>query len=71
MFSGCSSLSNSNLSYFNTNNITDMSFMFDGCSSLKNLNLSTLIHETILEIFQNVKMNFEKFADRNADAKLL
>ena len=29
-----------NLTNFNTNNVTDMSFMFSGCLSLKKLNLS-------------------------------
>ena len=32
MFYGCSSLNELNLSNFNTNNVTDMSYMFDGCS---------------------------------------
>ena len=34
MFDGCSSLTNINLSNFNTNNVTNMSWMFNGCSSL-------------------------------------
>ena len=33
------SLKELNLSNFNTNNVTDMSFMFNGCSSLKKLNI--------------------------------
>ena len=40
MFSGCFSLTNINLSDFNTNNVTNMSHMFSGCSSLNNINLS-------------------------------
>ena len=32
MFNGCSSLKELNLSNFNTNNVTDISFMFSGCS---------------------------------------
>ena len=40
MFYGCSSLTNINLSNFNTNNVIDMSGLFGGCSSLKNINLS-------------------------------
>ena len=40
MFSDCSSLTNINLSNFNTKNVSDMSFMFYGCSSLTNINLS-------------------------------
>ena len=40
MFSICSSLKELNLFNFNTNNVTNMSFMFSGCSSLKELNLN-------------------------------
>ena len=40
MFSGCSSLKEINLNNFNTNNVTNMSYMFYGCSSLKELNLN-------------------------------
>ena len=32
MFEGCSSLKELNLNNFNTNNVTDMSYMFAGCS---------------------------------------
>ena len=39
MFRGCSSLKELNLNNFNTNNVTNMSYMFGGCSSLKELNL--------------------------------
>ena len=31
MFFGCSSLKELNLNNFNTNNITNMSYMFEGC----------------------------------------
>ena len=40
MFADCTSLSNINLSNFNTRNITNMSDMFNGCISLLNINLS-------------------------------
>ena len=40
MFFECSSLKEINLSNFNTNNVTNMSYMFSECSSLKDLNLS-------------------------------
>ena len=40
MFSKCSSLKKLNLSNFNANNVTNMSYMFNKCSSLKELNLS-------------------------------
>ena len=40
MFSGCSSLTNIDLSNINTNNVTNMWGMFDSCSSLTNIDLS-------------------------------
>ena len=40
MFDGCSSLTNIDLSNFNTNNVNYMGFMFYGCSSLTNIDLS-------------------------------
>ena len=40
MFNRCYSLTNINLSNFNTQNVTDMSYMFNKCYSLKNINLS-------------------------------
>ena len=40
MFYGCSSLTNINLSNFNTNNVTNMSCMFYRCSSLTNISIT-------------------------------
>lgn len=40
MFDSCSSLTSLDLSSFNTENITTMSYMFRNCSSLTNLDLS-------------------------------
>ena len=40
MFFWCSSLTNLDLSSFNTSNVTDMSHMFSSCSSLTSLDLS-------------------------------
>ena len=40
MFCDCESLTNINLSNFNTENVTNMSFMFYGCKSLTNINLA-------------------------------
>ena len=40
MFHECSSLTNINLSNFNTDNVIDMSCMFYGCSSLITIDLS-------------------------------
>ena len=40
MFFGCSSLTNLDLSSFNTPKVTNLNGMFYGCSSLKSLDLS-------------------------------
>ena len=40
MFSDCSSLTNINLSNFNSNNVTNMRSMFYGCSSINSISLS-------------------------------
>ena len=40
MFSGCNSLTNLDLSNFNTQNVTYMDYMFYNCNSLTDLNLS-------------------------------
>ena len=40
MFNKCSSLQRLNLSNFNTNNVTNMSYMFNECRSLKELDIS-------------------------------
>ena len=40
MFYGCNKLSSLTLSNFNTENVTDMSYMFSGCQKLSSLNLS-------------------------------
>ena len=47
MFSGCLSLTNINLSNFNTQNVTNMYSMFSRCSSLTNLNLSNFNTQNI------------------------
>ena len=40
MFYECNSLTNIDLSNFNTQNVTNMSYMFYECSSLTNIDLS-------------------------------
>ena len=40
MFAYCYSLTNINLTNFNTQNVTNMSNMFNGCPSLTNINLT-------------------------------
>ena len=49
MFSGCKSLTNINLSNFNTQNVTNMSFMFAGCSSLKKEKIITKNYQILNE----------------------
>ena len=41
MFWNCNSLSNLNLSNFNTQNVKNMSYMFGGCNSIDKSNLIT------------------------------
>ena len=41
MFLGCNSLTNLNLSNFNTQNVTNMNNMLSGCNSLKKENIIT------------------------------
>ena len=42
MFYGCSSLTNIDLSNFNTQNVTNMSYMFSECEALTNIDVSNL-----------------------------
>ena len=46
----CSSLKHLNLSNFNTDNVTDISYMFFGCSSLTELNLSNFNTDNVTDI---------------------
>ena len=50
MFNECSSLTNINLSNFDTNNVTDMRSMFDECSSLTNINLSNFDTKNVTDM---------------------
>ena len=50
MFFECSSLKELNLYNFNTNNVTNMSFMFCECSSLKELNLSNFNNDNVTKM---------------------
>ena len=52
MFSLCSSLKELNLSNFNTNNVTNMSYIFSRCSSLKELNLSNFNTNNVSNIYR-------------------
>ena len=50
MFYNCSSLTNINLSNFNTQNVTNMSWMFSYCSSLANINISNFNTQNIISM---------------------
>ena len=50
MFYECESLTNINLSNFNTQNVTDMSGMFDGCNSLRKENVITNDEKILNEV---------------------
>ena len=52
MFGGCSSLERLNLNNFNTNNVTDMSYMFCGCSSLARLNLNNFNTNNVTDMYR-------------------
>ena len=47
MFSDCNSLTNIDLSNFNTQNVKDMSYMFSSCKSLSNIDLSNINTENV------------------------
>ena len=51
LFRNCSSLTNLNLSKFNTNNVKDMRNMFYNCSSLTNLNLSNFNTKNVTDMY--------------------
>ena len=53
MFSECKSLTNINLSNFNTQNVTDMSFMFWRCSFLTNINIIANGQRIINQFFKD------------------
>ena len=50
MFYECNSLTNINLSNFNTQNVTDMGYMFYGCNSLTNINLSNFNTQNVTDM---------------------
>ena len=50
MFYSCTSLTNLDLSHFNTQNVTNMGLMFSGCNSLKNLDLSNFNTQKVTDM---------------------
>ena len=72
LFSECSSFTNINLSYFNTENIINMSKMFNNCTSLNNINLSNINTKNVTnmsymfyECQSLVKINLSNFNTKN------
>ena len=55
MFSGCSSLTELDLSGFNTSKVVNMGKMFYGCSSLTKLDLSSFSTASLIDIGQEYK----------------
>ena len=53
MFLGCSSLKELNLNNFNTNNVTNMSYMFYGCLDELNLKIKSQFKNFKEEAFKN------------------
>ena len=51
MFNGCSSLTNIDLSNFNTIDVSNMGDMFNGCSSLRKKNIKAKDKKILNEIF--------------------
>ena len=51
MFSGCDSLTNLDLSSFDTSNVTNMGEMFDSCTSLISLNLSNFNTSNVTDMY--------------------
>ena len=51
MFSGCSSITEFNLSKFDSSKVIDMRGMFEGCSSLTSLDLSTLKTSNVTDMY--------------------
>ena len=52
MFYGCSSLTELDLSSFDTSNVTSFDFMFDGCSNLTELYISSFDTSSAVSMFQ-------------------
>ena len=72
MFSECNSLTNINLSNFNTQYVTDMSWMFSKCNSLTNIDLSNFNTQNVIDmshLFTNCKslpnINLSNFNTQN------
>ena len=59
MFSGCSKLTNIDLSSFNTKNIINMSYMFQFCSNLKKIRITKKNNEKLINEAKNENITIE------------
>ena len=77
MFCECSSLTKLDLSNFNTNNVTDMSWMFYKCSSLTNIDLSNFNTNNVTTMSfmflncKNLKKENIRIKDENSLRRIL
>ena len=55
MFSGCINLTKIDLSSFNTQNVTDMSYMFYNCEKLTKIDLSSFNTQNVENTFRMFK----------------
>ena len=62
MFSECSSLKELILDNFDTNNVTNMSYMFFGCSSLVQINLNNFSYSFLIDTSIQIKERLEEQA---------
>ena len=52
MFSGCSGLTSLDVSHFNTQKVTDMSWMFSGCAALTSIDLKNFNTQNVTYMFE-------------------
>ena len=77
MFYECSSLTNINLSNFNTQNVTDMSNMFSGCKLLTKIDLSNFNTQNVTNMSdmfwgcESLKNEFIFTKDKNILKKII
>ena len=61
MFYECSKLTNIDLSSFNTENVTNMSYMFSGCSNLKKIRITEKYNEKLINEAKYENITVEEY----------